>query len=1727
MRVQFLLYMQHRLKELKTQTKMIKKLKHPILPIMLLVMALVLFINISIKAQSTNPAIQSLTYTFNSYTGSGFPASMSIGQASSNNLVTTDFTTNAPHGGSSGQWNDEGNNGVSYQGSSSFESGCFKVRMNTTGLTNISVSWTGRRIASGSAGASSYMELQWRNGNSGSWINEANDQYDSDNSTTSFSILLPAACNNLADLQIRWIVYDQSFLFGSRDRVAVDDIKICAAPSVSASNGGPVCSGTTLNLTSSPSGMSYQWTGPNGFSSTQQNPSISNAPSAANGTYTVTITNASGCSASTTTNATVNTTPVATAGSNSPACTGNNLNLTSGPNGYSYQWSGPGGFTSTSQNPTRSNTQASYAGVYTVTVTNAGCASTTSIAVTVNNSPVATAGNNGPVCSGTTLNLTSSGGGTYQWSGPSGFSSTLQNPSRTNTTTSHSGTYTVTVTLSGCTATATTGATVNQTPAATIGSNSPVCETNTLNLTSGPNGYSYQWSGPGGYSSTSQNPTRSSAQQSYGGTYIVTVTNAGCSSTASTVINIGTPISASASNNGPLCHGATMNLSASTIAGGSYQWSGPNGFASTSQNPSGTAFSAQSGIYNLTISAGGCTANATTTVTVNPVPAMPSAISTPSTICEGLPVNLNSNADNILYGNTNDFAIPDNNSTGISSPLQVSGFSPSTITATMVKSVNFNINHTYDGDLEIWLVAPNASQIRIVNNRGGSGNNFTNTTIVNSGGANGNVSSGSAPFTGTYNTDAAFSGLSGTVNGTWNLKVIDQANADIGTILDWKITFVTNSGVSYSWTSNPAGFTSNLQSPTATPSGTTVYIASAIYNGCSASNSTTVNVTPAPVPVAYSNAPVCEGVNVNFSANNVGSGQSSGNSYSWTGPSGFASNQQNPSITNPTSANNGNYTLTVTNQFLCTATTTTSVMVNSIPVLSLSTQTNVTCNGFNDGTVTVIATGGSAPYLFTDNSSFLVDNSMATFTNYGPGTYNFYVTDANNCDNMMQAPAIGAAITEPDVLAFSNSAMDELCPGFNNGSITINASGGTLPYQYSFNNGSTYQSQNTINNLAPGLYNVIVNDAHNCYTLPQQVTLTTTYTSSVPPSSITTNDNNNEICLGTGIQLTQVGGSLSNAPGTDYVWREGSSTGNIVGTGSSINVTPSVSTVYFVGTEGMCGNQSNAMTAVQVTTALPSAAVIVPPINGLPAYACNGSTATLSVPLVSGATQYIWDGPSGTSFNSGGNPFTANGPVANITFGNPSGSGYYIGVQASNACGVTLRKVQWVRSLTSVPSTIMPTSGLITNCPSTAATFTCPAVVGATAYLWSITGDATINGTGTTATVNFGPNWNGGQICVSSQTSCYTSPTKCLNLGLNVSPVTLPQIQGVFTVCQGSTQTYTVAGLTGVANFSWTLPPGASGSSTSNAINVAFGSGFLSGDICVAATSICGVTSIPRCKTIVKGTPTVPASLTGPQNGICGQSVTYSCPSQAGSSYNWTLPGGATGSSTTNSIGVTFPSTSFTVGAVCVQASNSCGSSGNRCITVKGAPNTPSSITALPGSFCANTAGVEFIGDVSNLSGSYSLNWTWYPANAANYVIGQSTNNLIVDWNASNASVQLAASNACGSGTKTYNVTLNCRTANQHGQEILTDAINTENEMLSFYPNPVTDLLNIEITASKNEMISIEIMDVAGRAVVSKEFKAEYGFNKAVINLETMNKGAYILHIQMNDKTLKKQVIVQ
>ncbi|MGB4958094.1 MAG: gliding motility-associated C-terminal domain-containing protein, partial [Saprospiraceae bacterium] len=310
--------------------------------------------------------------------------------------------------------------------------------------------------------------------------------------------------------------------------------------------------------------------------------------------------------------------PLGSATANTPICSGKSLQLQAN-GGASYVWSGPNQFTSDIQNPIIAQSMSSDAGNYIVTVTDInGCTESHTVSVVVQASPIAQIATNSPICEATSVNLNASGGNTYSWSGPNGFTNSQQNLLISNVSLSGGGTYTVTVTTTnGCTASTSTTITILTRPNATVSSNSPVCIGNPLQL-SATGGSTYQWAGPNGYSSQSNNPTINTASTNNQGTYMVTVSDQnGCFRTLQVNVAVVNPSTFMVSGNSPVCEGDTLRLYAD--GGTTYQWVGPSQFSANVQNPKlPKAIPDMSGTYTVSVTAnGGCTGTANVNIIVN------------------------------------------------------------------------------------------------------------------------------------------------------------------------------------------------------------------------------------------------------------------------------------------------------------------------------------------------------------------------------------------------------------------------------------------------------------------------------------------------------------------------------------------------------------------------------------------------------------------------------------------------------------------------------------------------------------------------------------------------------------------------------------------------------------------------------------------------------------------------------------------------------------------------------------------------------------------------------------------------------------------------------------------------------------------------------------------------------------------------------------------------------
>jgi gliding motility-associated-like protein len=202
-------------------------------------------------------------------------------------------------------------------------------------------------------------------------------------------------------------------------------LTVGSPPSSTATANTPVCAGTTLSLSAS-TGVSYKWTGPNGFTSVSQSPTINNVTTAAAGTYYVTVKASSGCEVTAHIDVVVNAQPVAVADAVDPICEGSSVTLHAS-GGSTYLWSPAKGLSDVNvANPVASPTDTT---LYTVTVSNGTCTSTANVTVNVLKQPVANAGPDRYITQGQTTTLNGSTKGTnvsYYWTPGDNLSSTLE-----------------------------------------------------------------------------------------------------------------------------------------------------------------------------------------------------------------------------------------------------------------------------------------------------------------------------------------------------------------------------------------------------------------------------------------------------------------------------------------------------------------------------------------------------------------------------------------------------------------------------------------------------------------------------------------------------------------------------------------------------------------------------------------------------------------------------------------------------------------------------------------------------------------------------------------------------------------------------------------------------------------------------------------------------------------------------------------------------------------------------------------------------------------------------------------------------------------------------------------------------------------------------------------------------------------------------------------------------
>ena len=701
--------------------------------------------------------------------------------------------------------------------------------------------------------------------------------------------------------------------------------------------------------------------------------------------------------------------------SNGPLCSGNTLNLfaSTGSVGIAtYSWTGPNAFTSGIQNPTIPVVTTAASGTYNVTVTISGCTSAPgSVTVVINQTPATpVAASNSPLCGGVglSLNLTSSttfpGAVTYSWSGPNAFTSSLQNPSIATVTAIHSGVYTViaTATTGNCpSASGSTSVVINSTP--TISSSSFInpssCGSATGSITLNgllPNTvYTVNYL-KNGFPQSATISSNAAGILTIPGltqgiyTNVVVVLN-GCPSAplSFTLVDPNPPATPVASSNSPLCSGATLTLQSTATAGATYLWSGPNGFIANTQNTSiPNVTTAASGVYSVTVTLTSCTsAPGTVSVLINQTPIAPTAGSN-SPLCGSVGATLNLNASTTTAGTiTYSWTGPN----AFTSAQQ----NPSIPNVTTAMSGTYIVTATNS----LGNCASVSTNVPVVINPTPVISGSSHVDPANCGSATGSIS---------------LTGL--TVNTSFTVNYTQNGTPQFATIVSNAAGVVTITGLIQGTYTN-------------------IFV---VLNGCpSAAVGPIVLADPNPPapPTVSTNAPVCSGTTLTLSASTTATGTIS---YSWTGPNGFTSNLQNPTIPTVTTAASGTYNVTVTVNDCISQPNSIVVLINALPAGPIVSSPVNYCIGTTATALTATALPGHTLLWYTTATGGTGSTTAPVPLTIVAGSTDYYVSQVNTATGCEGVRSLITVIINPDAIAAFNPTDTIGCPPYNITSAIIN-----------------------------------------------------------------------------------------------------------------------------------------------------------------------------------------------------------------------------------------------------------------------------------------------------------------------------------------------------------------------------------------------------------------------------------------------------------------------------------------------------------------------------------------------------------------------------------------------------------------------------------------------------------------------------------------------------------------
>src|SRR5665213_2213817 len=554
-------------------------------------------------------------------------------------------------------------------------------------------------------------------------------------------------------------------------------------------------------------------------------------------------------------------------------------------------------------------------------------------------------------------------------------------------------------------------------------------------------------------------------------------------------------------------------------------------------------------------------------------------------------------------------------------------------------------------------------------------------------------------------------------------------------------------------------------------------------------------------------------------------------------------------------------------------------------------------------------------------------------------TYYVTVTDGNYCTGVT---SIAITINTPPTPSITGGPT--LCV-----SGTIDAGSGYNSYVWGDNS-----TGETLDVSSSNTYYVTVTDGNYCTGTASQIV---TIVSGVPtqPGSVT---GNSMICQGTSntYSISAVSGATSYTWTMPSGWTGTSSTNSITATAGSSSGTISVTA------NNICGSSVATTLDVTVSNGIPLQPGSISGSNPV----CSGSVQTYSIAAVSGATSYTWTLPSGWTG-------TSTSTTINVTIGTAGGN---IIVNGNNNCGSSPYRTLFVTVL-ALPPTPGPITGSTTICSGATQTYSITAVSGATSYLWSLPSGWTGSSTGTSINTTVGN--TSGNVSVLAINNCgQSNTTRTLAVNVNVIPAQPGAITGNTSVCHGTTQVYSIASVAGATSYTWTLPSGWTGTSTTTSITTIAGT--TGGTISVVAQNSCGSSSSQTISVTSNSILAQPGAITGNTTVCRGTAQTYSIsPVSGADSYIWTLPSGWTGTSTSTSINCTI---GVVGGNISVKATNGCGTSPVKVLAVTVNNYSAVTISSNPSNanFCSQVSPTSVI--LTATSGYSSYIWSPSGGNA-------------------------------------------------------------------------------------------------------------------------------------------------